>query len=515
MERMLRLIGIVLILALFAPTASAQQAARSYLLLGKSDKLPANLEQAVAEKGGTVAYTVPEIGLAVLTSANPDFQAQMAGVVEVESVIPDIQVNFYLPGFQPTAPPVVSPPLPDDDPFYALQWNLDAIDAPEAWAQGALGAGVRIAIVDDGIYAAHPDLAPNLNVALSKSFIPGDPAPFTGINFPSHSSHVAGIAAAADNGIGIIGVAPAAEIVGVRVLTWKADATSPIGFASEGKFAWLAAGIVYAANIDADIINISLGGWVDKNGYCDNDGVCVSKKDTKELIKLLDRATRYAHKKGALVIAAAGNNATDTDNNGKDYFLPAESDKVIGVSATGPIGWVFDPTTDLDIFAPYSNYGRKLVDFAAPGGNPTLFNQNPGCIIPFSGFPVPCGFFDMVIGPTATSFPWTWASGTSAAVPHVSGVAALIIGKNGGQMNPDKVEQLLRKGADDLGAKDKDPYYGNGRVNAVGSLNALATREMEIESEDSASEVSRCASTEWACATAGKNVLFLSLVSSR
>ena len=133
MQRILRLIGIVLILALFAPTASAQQATRSYLLLGKSDKLPANLEQAVAEKGGAVAYTVPEIGLAVLTSANPSFQAQMESVAEVESVAPNVDINFYLPGFQPTAPPLGNPPLPDDDFFYMFQWNLDAINAPEAW----------------------------------------------------------------------------------------------------------------------------------------------------------------------------------------------------------------------------------------------------------------------------------------------------------------------------------------------------------------------------------------------
>ncbi|RLT45417.1 MAG: peptidase S8/S53 subtilisin kexin sedolisin [Chloroflexi bacterium] len=470
MERVWRLIGIVLMLALFAPTASAQQPARSYLLLGKNDKLPANLEQAVAEKGGAVAYTVPEIGLAVLTSANPDFPAQMESVAQVESVAPDIRVNFYLPGFQPSAPPTVNPPLPDDDFFYMFQWNLDAINAPEAWAQGALGAGVRIAIVDDGLFAQHPDIAPNLNTALSKSFVPGDPAAFTPINFPSHSSHVAGVAAAADNGIGIIGVAPQAEIVGVRVLTWLPDANSPIGYAPEGKFAWLAAGIVYAANIESDIINISLGGWLDKNGSCDADG-CISKKDAGELKKLLDRATRYAHKKGAVVIAAAGNDATDTDNNGKNYFLPAESDKVLAVSATGPVGWIFNPTaTDLDSFAPYSNYGKKLVDFAAPGGNPTFLYQNPACIIPFAGFPIPCGYFDLVIGPTATPFLWTWASGSSAAVPHVSGVAALVIGKNGGQMNPEQVEQALRKGADDLSAKGKDAFYGDGRVDAAASL---------------------------------------------
>ncbi|RME62096.1 MAG: peptidase S8/S53 subtilisin kexin sedolisin, partial [Caldilineae bacterium] len=205
---------------LAASVVQAQEPVRDYILLGKNEKLPADLAQQVAARGGSIAYTVPEIGLAVLTSANPDFASQMEGLAAVESVIPDVDVNFYMPGFQPTALPTISPPWPDDDMFYAFQWNLDAIDAPEAWAQGATGAGVRIAVVDDGLFAQHPDIAPNLNAALSKSFVPGEPDPFTPLGFPSHSSHVAGIAAAADNGVGIIGVAPEAEIVGVRVVTW-------------------------------------------------------------------------------------------------------------------------------------------------------------------------------------------------------------------------------------------------------------------------------------------------------
>lgn len=467
MTRILSFLALLLTLALFTPPAGAQQANRSYLLLGKNDKLPANLAQAVAEKGGAIAYLVPEIGLAVLTSGNPNFQAQAASIADVESVTPEIQVNYALPGFQPAALPVASPPSGDDDFFYALQWNLDAIDAPEAWAQGATGAGVRIAIVDDGLFAQHPDLAPNLNAALSKSFVPGDPAPFTPVGFPSHSSHVAGIAAGADNGVGIIGVAPNAEIVGIRVLTWLPGSPDPVPY---GLFSWLAAGIVYAANIESDVINVSLGGWLDRNGSCDNTG-CVTAKDVQELVKLMDRATRYAHKKGALVVAAAGNDAINGDADGKRVFLPAQSDKVVSVSATGPVGWIFNPATNLDPFAPYSNYGKSLVTFAAPGGNPTFLAQNPSCVIPFAGFPVPCGFFDLVIGPTASpAFPWTWASGTSAAAPHVSGVAALVIGKNGGQMQPEQVIQALRKGAADLGAPGKDPHFGDGRVNAAGAL---------------------------------------------
>ncbi|RME57483.1 MAG: hypothetical protein D6790_13185, partial [Caldilineae bacterium] len=270
-------------------------------------------------------------------------------------------------------------------------------------------------------------------------------------------------------------------------------------------------------NIQADVINISLGGWVEKDGYCDDDGVCVDKKGVKELIKLLDRATRYAHKKGAVVIAAAGNDGIDADHNGKKYFLPAQSDKVIAVSATGPSdGWILNPATDLDVLAPYSNYGKKLVDFAAPGGSTTFLFQNPTCTVPFSGYPIPCGFFDMVIGPTAESFLWNWAAGTSAAAPHVSGVAALVIGQNGGQMDPEKVEKALRKGADDLGPKGKDPFYGRGRINALGAVNALHKQgddDEEMEASQSAAAV--CVSASDGCLPTQANRVFLALVNSR
>lgn len=537
MRKLLYVIGLLLLFGLSTPAADAQEPVRDYVLLGKVEKLPANLDELAAAAGGAVAYTVPEIGMAVLTSANPDFQAQMEAYAEVESVSPDVQVNYEMPEVMPqTMPPWSGSPLD----FAQFQWNLDAIDAPEAWAQGATGAGVRIAIVDDGLLADyldmdsildyHPDLSPNLNIGLSKSFIPGDPNPFTPMNFPSHSSYVAGIAAAADNGDGIIGVAPEAEIVGVRVLQWVSDPSSPIGYSSEGKFSWLAAGIVYAAKIDSDVINISLGGWVDKNGDCpkkSNDD-CLTAKDVKKVRRLLDRATRYAHKKGSVVIAAAGNDGIDADANNQRYFLPAQSDKVISVSATGPIGWFFDPlAVDLDTFAFYSNFGNNLVDLAAPGGNPTLLFQHSECLNPSEDDIAQCFAFTTDLVPGPSSLPpyfFTYAWGTSAAAPHVSGVAALIIGQNGGSMNPDLVEQALKDGADDLGAAGTDSLYGHGRVNAVASLNAMSEMDTEgkkekekkqKQAEGTRTAVSDCASATVDCVSAGQHILFLGIISNR
>jgi subtilisin family serine protease len=76
----------------------------------------------------------------------------------------------------------------------------------------------------------------------------------------------------------------------------------------------------------------------------------------------------------------------------------------------------------------------------------------------------------LVVGPTVDG--WSLDFGTSMAAPHVAGVAALLIGANGGQMNPDAVEAVLRASADDLGKPGVDDFYGNGRVNAARAVGA-------------------------------------------
>jgi len=83
---------------------------------------------------------------------------------------------------------------------------------------------------------------------------------------------------------------------------------------------------------------------------------------------------------------------------------------------------------------------------------------------------VPCWAFDMVMSSTTASGGdsfYGWSAGTSMAAPHVSGVAALIIGKHGGEMSPKSVERILRQSADDLGKSGNDDAYGTGRVNAA------------------------------------------------
>ena len=116
--------------------------------------------------------------------------------------------------------------------------------------------------------------------------------------------------------------------------------------------------------------------------------------------------------------------------------------------------------------ASYSNFGKSIVHFAAPGGD-DVFPGNANCNV--GGFVLPCFVADFVISPGSLAPDNTgyfFADGTSMAAPAAAGVAALIIEKNGGPMKPAQVEAALRHSADDLGKPGKDEFYGHGFVNA-------------------------------------------------
>jgi subtilisin family serine protease len=444
-------------------TASGEASSSTYILIAAGDALPAGLAQQVSARGGSIVTTLPEIAVAVATSTDAGFAASAASIAGVRSVIPDVALAQEA---ETTAGVIGNPPTSgDDDRFFDMQWGLDAIDAPEAWATGARGRGVRVAVLDSGIDVDHPDLAPNLNLALSRSFMPGlpvaappvGPPSFTGP--PHHGTWVAGIIAAADNGIGTIGVAPEAELVALRVCPDNARGCPDSA---------ILPALVYAAEIKSDVINLSLGEWLPRRGFVAADGTYVSAADVAELLVARTRALNFAHEQGATIVAAAHNQARDLDADQDGVQVFVQLPHVFAVAATGPRGWGSDPSTDLDLHACYSNYGQSVIDLAAPGGN-------YDCSLPFPPPPpftvctvvitLPCRAFDLVVGPTING--WTLSWGTSAAAPHVAGVAALVIGAHGGQMDPDAVEAILRNAADDLGKPGVDDYYGHGRVNAA------------------------------------------------
>jgi len=416
------------------------------MVITTSETLPAGFEKGLVAYG-QVVKSIPEIGVVVVRPANSTAAGKIARLRGVMAVVPDLKVRWIEPDeFVSEANPLS---IGSDEPYFGYQWGLDAINAPEAWNTGNKGTGVKVFILDSGIWGQHPDLAPNLNRDLCASFVPGEDYQVENGSAFNHGTHVAGIIAAADNGRGVIGVAPYAEIVAVKVISEETGS---------GAFSWINAGIVYAADNGADVINMSLGATFARNGfYLDDDGVVqrISPAIIQSVIFAQQRAVTYAFKKGAVIVSSAGNGGSNFDGLGSIYKIPAELQNVIAVSATAPYDWYGDLmsgiTPNLDIPASYTDFGRSLVAIAAPGGD-------------YDSYPLPNYYWDYVLSTVPGG--WSWAAGTSMASPHVAGVAALIIGKNGGQMSPQAVTKQLLKTADKIDGNGASLFFGKGRVNA-------------------------------------------------
>lgn len=440
-----------------------------FLIISKAQTLPSNLARSIQVAGGEIVKSYPEIGVAVAVSRSADFYAKASAIKEIESITADVILEYTKePEFgaeeSSIDPNTIGTPFNYQDAFFdGFQWAPTSIDAPDAWDAGYTGEGVRVAVIDGGFHSTHQDLVPNLDIASSISTVPGflfnqDVGTFW------HGTHVAGLVAA--SGLGVVGIAPEATIIGVKSL-----------HAGSGAFEWVLAGIMYAAKpqsmggAGAQIINMSLGATFDyRNNWQDKD----FRDYFREMQKIFDRATRYAYQNGVTVIASAGNGGTNYDEAKELYKLPAENQHVLSISSTGPTGWIYSGNTNFSSPAYYTDYGKSLVDFAAPGGSAGLAAVQgifSSCTLngTYVSLLRPCYVFDMVFSTVrgTTNGSYGWAQGTSMASPAAAGVAALIIQANGGSMTPAQVKAKMTQSATDLGKPGQDEFYGNGFVNAA------------------------------------------------
>ncbi|MEJ9227105.1 S8 family peptidase [Priestia aryabhattai] len=270
-----------------------------------------------------------------------------------------------------------------NDSFYPFQYGPQKVQAPSAWDVTRSNSSIKIAIVDTGVQLNHPDLTSKLLPGYN--FVDGNTNPSDG---NGHGTHVAGIAAAATNNVsGIAGMAPLSSILPLRAL----DNTG------SGTLTNIANAIIYAADQGSQVINLSLGG---------SQGSVT-----------LENAINYAWDKGSTILAAAGNEGTNT------LTYPAYYENAIAVASTD----------SNDQKSSFSNYGT-WVEVAAPGSN----------------------ILSTYIGSN-----YAYLSGTSMACPHVAGLAALLAaqGKNNVEIREDiqsTADPILGTGS----------YWTYGRINA-------------------------------------------------
>lgn len=330
-----------------------------------------------------------------------------------------------------TYPPTIGPVVTGD--VTAYQWMLSATNAEVAHTQ-ATGAGVTVAIIDTGVDASHPDLEGRVldgaivradDVTGRPELVPATVAETSDDRY-GHGSHVAGIVAADDDGDGVTGIAPDAQILPIDVEPRRSPVRTDAQF-----FTMVSAGIDYAVAAGADVVNLSLGGI--------SSGIAPSKHTQRYLDALdtLCASVDSAVASGTVVVASAGNSG----DWGNPEAKPAACRRAVTVAALGP-------SLERTFWSSFD----AAVDLSAPGEDILSVDSTVA-----------------ELSPT----PHTLESGTSMAAPVVTGVAALVRERHP-TWDANQVADHLTATAMDLGVPGRDPDTGFGIVDAAAAVGAPA-----------------------------------------
>lgn len=322
-----------------------------------------------------------------------------------------------------------------NDPLAPRQWYLGRDRALDVFDAASQLSPVRVAVIDSGIDASHPELRGR--IAASKSFVGGTVNDQFG-----HGTFVAGeIAAIANNGAGIAGLAPRARLVIAKVVAPDGTISPKVE----------ARAIRWAVRQHARVINLSLGSVRDPaNGV--NDGYSSAER----------LAIEYAVRSGVLVVAAAGNGNDAPAKPWPYASYPAAFPHVLGVSTYGKSGRV----------PGFSNRDPQYVDLTAPGMDMVslfpraLTRSYPECVD--QGY--------SLCGPKE----YRNANGTSFSSPQVAAAAALLLGEIP-VLRPDQISQILRLNADDAKPDNgcegctpgPDALTGWGRLDIGAAMSAI------------------------------------------
>ena len=506
-KRLTTVLAVIVAAAVIAPAAFGG----NYLVVYKN-AVPADAAASIQKAGGALVYAYPEIGVAVASSNESSFRANVLKDSRVDDASATASFAYKLPA-QPAADAagpqpgdLPNAPASDADSLSPLQWDMRQIHTPEAHAITGGSPSVVVGDIDTGLDYSHPDLAQNVDFADSVSCLGGVPnsAPAAWDDQNGHGTHTAGTIAAASNGIGIVGVAPNVRIAGIRA--GDADGF----FFPEA----VVCSFVWAGSHHIDVTNNSY--FADPFLFnCHND-------PTQQAIwKAEYRAIRYAETQGVTVVAAVGNESDDLSHPTQDVTSPDNTTPVTRpitnacVVIPAEIPGVITVSGDSNarqsnggyLKSFYSSYGLGVVSVVAPGGDSVFGRtaESPNGRV-LSTWPpnIPCtrSVKEPPSDPSEPTTVYCYLQGTSMASPHVAGVAALVISRYGsaatpqnGKMRPDQVAQFVEQTADPnpcplatppgydtfvsvsngapqvcTGGTGNNSWYGHGQVNALRAI---------------------------------------------